>query len=152
MDDRPILIAYDGSTNARRAIHGAAALLGPRRAVILDVASPVTTAESIALTSSIVPGNGFEELNIADALVVAREGVEHAQAAGFEAEPRAALSAPTWDGIVETADELDAAVIVLGSRGLKGLREQFEGSVSHEVAEHAGRPVLIIPPARSPAS
>jgi nucleotide-binding universal stress UspA family protein len=152
MDDRPILIAYDGSQGARRAIRAAAELLGPRRAVVLDIASPVTTAESIALTSSIVPGNGFEDLNIADALVVAREGVEYARAAGFEAEPRAALSAPTWDGVVETADELDAAVIVLGSRGLKGLREQLEGSISHEVAEHAGRPVLIIPPAPSTAS
>ena len=45
------------------------------------------------------------------------------------------------------ADEIDAAVIVLGSRGLKGIRERFEGSVSHEVAEHVGRPVLIVPPA-----
>jgi nucleotide-binding universal stress UspA family protein len=51
-----------------------------------------------------------------------------------------------WEGIVDVADELDAAVIVLGSRGLKGIREQFEGSVSHEVAQHAGRPVLIVPP------
>jgi nucleotide-binding universal stress UspA family protein len=149
MDERPILIAYDGSKGARRAIQGAAALLGSRRAVVLDVAAPVTTAESIALTSSVVPGAAFEELNTADALTVAREGVEHARAAGFDAEARAALSAPTWDGIVEVADEVDAAVIVLGSRGLTGLREQFEGSVSHEVAEHAGRPVLIIPPARS---
>jgi nucleotide-binding universal stress UspA family protein len=37
-------------------------------------------------------------------------------------------------------------VIVLGSRGLKGAREAFEGSVSHQVAEQAGRPVLIVPP------
>jgi nucleotide-binding universal stress UspA family protein len=35
---------------------------------------------------------------------------------------------------------------VLGSRGLKGIREQLAVSVSHEVAEHAGRPVLIVPP------
>jgi hypothetical protein len=38
------------------------------------------------------------------------------------------------------------AVIVLGSRGLQGAREVFEGSISHQVAEHAGRPVLIVPP------
>jgi hypothetical protein len=29
-------------------------------------------------------------------------------------------------------------VIVLGSRGLQGIREQLAVSVSHEVAEHAG--------------
>jgi len=42
-------------------------------------------------------------------------------------------------------------VIVIGSRGLSGARELFEGSMSHEVAEHAGRPVLILPPARDGA-
>jgi nucleotide-binding universal stress UspA family protein len=66
--------------------------------------------------------------------------------AGFTAEARAELDSPTWEGIVAVADELDVAVIVLGSRGLNGARELFEGSVSHDVAEHAGRPVLIVPP------
>ena len=66
---------------------------------------------------------------------------------GFNAEVRADLAAPTWQGIVNVADEIDAAVIVLGSRGLGAARELLEGSVSHEVAQHAGRPVLIVPPA-----
>jgi len=76
----------------------------------------------------------------------ARAGAEQARHAGFHAEARAELSAPTWEGIVDVADEIDAAVIVLGSRGLAGARELLEGSVSHQVAEHAGRPVLIVPP------
>ena len=57
------------------------------------------------------------------------------------------LGAPTWQGIVDVADEINAAVIVVGSRGLNGLEEAIKGSVSHAVAEHAGRPVLIVPPA-----
>jgi nucleotide-binding universal stress UspA family protein len=56
------------------------------------------------------------------------------------------VAPPTWEAIVDVADEIDAAVIVLGSRGLKGIREQVAGSVSHEVAEHSRRPVLIVPP------
>ena len=76
----------------------------------------------------------------------ARAGADRAREAGFRAEPRAELEEPVWEGIVDVADELDAAVIVLGSRGLKSIREQFEGSVSHEVVQHAGRPVLIVPP------
>ena len=51
-----------------------------------------------------------------------------------------------WDGVVQVADEIDAAVIVLGSRGLTGAKELLEGSFSHAVASHAGRPVLIVPP------
>jgi nucleotide-binding universal stress UspA family protein len=146
MDDAPILICYDGSDDAHRAIDAAAALLGPRRAIVLDVGPPLTAAESYAAMSTVAPGAAFEELNSDDALRRARTGAERARRAGFEAEARGGIAAPTWEGIVDVADEIGAAVIVLGSRGLKGAREVFEGSISHEVAEHAGRPVLIVPP------
>jgi nucleotide-binding universal stress UspA family protein len=146
MNEAPILICYDGSDDAQRAIDAAADLLGPRRAVVLDVGPPLTAAESLVATAPVTPGAAFEELNKDDARQRARAGAELARRAGFVAEARAGLAAPTWEGIVDAADEIDAAVIVLGSRGLKGAREVFEGSVSHDVAEHAGRPVLIVPP------
>jgi nucleotide-binding universal stress UspA family protein len=146
MDDRPVLICYDDSDASRRAIEVAAANLGPRRAVVLDVGPYVTGAESLALTSSVVPGVAFEEVNESDALRNARLGAQRAREAGFEAEASAELGAPTWEAIVDSADAIDAAVIVMGSRGLRGAKEVLDGSVSHQVAEHSGRPVLIVPP------
>jgi nucleotide-binding universal stress UspA family protein len=148
MSDPPILICYDGSGNAARAIATAATLLGSRRAVVLDIAPPMTAAESVAATSSVVPGSAFEDLNTAEAGRVASQGADIARSAGFDAEARSVLAAPTWEGIVGVADELDTPVIVIGSRGLSGLREVLEGSLSHQIAEHAGRPVLIVPPPR----
>jgi nucleotide-binding universal stress UspA family protein len=147
MDDAPILICYDGSVDSDRAIVAAAALLGPRRAVVVDIGPLLTGSESIAALSSVVPGTAFEDMNMDGAMEKARAGAGRAREAGFNAEPRAELAEPFCQGIVDVADEIDAAVIVIGSRGLKGIREQFEGSVSHEVAAHAGRPVLIVPPA-----
>ena len=147
MADAPILICFDGSADSDRAIEAAAALLGPRRAVVVNIGPILTGAESVAALSSVVPGTAFEDMNTDSAMEKARAGVVRARDAGFEAEPRTELMEPFWQGIVDVADEIDAAVIVIGSRGLKGIREQFEGSVSHEVAEHAGRPVLIVPPA-----
>jgi nucleotide-binding universal stress UspA family protein len=146
MDSNPILICYDGSPDAARAIDSAAALLGPRRAVVLDVALPLTAPESVAAVSPVVPSAAFEETNTAGAGAVAARGAELARASGFEAEARTTLDAPTWAGVVDAANELDAAVIVIGSRGLNGLEEALKGSLSHQVAEHAGRPVLIVPP------
>ena len=146
MNDAPILICYDGSDDADRAIDAAADLFGLRRAVVLDIGPPLTVAESFAVMAPVTAGAAFEELNEDDARERARAGAEKARRAGFDAEARAELDAPTWEGIVTVADEIDVAVIVLGSRGLKGARELFEGSVSHEVAEHARRPVLIVPP------
>lgn len=149
MQDAPILICYDDTAGSRRAIEAAAELLGPRRAVVLDVFPPLTLAQNTALGSTGAPGASFHDDNEAAALEQASAGAIHAREAGFTAEPRAILAAPTWEGITQVADEIDAAVIVIGSRGFQGLREVVEGSVSHAVAEHAGRPVLIVPPASS---
>ena len=149
MTNATILICYDGTDEARHAIDCAARLLGPRRAIVLDVAPILTMSESLAMTASVVPGNAFMELNEDDARTRAAEGTQFARRAGFEADPRIDVSEPTWQSIVDIADELNAAAIVMGTRALGGSRELFEGSVSHDVIRHAGRPVIVIPPARA---
>ncbi len=142
----PILICYDGSEGAKHAIDAAASLLDGHPAVVLAVGPPLTPEESYAALGTLVPS--FQELNEEQALERAKEGAELAASAGFAAEARAEVAAPTWEGVIHVADEIDAAAIVIGSRGLSGVKEALSGSVSHAVAEHAGRPVLIIPPRR----
>jgi nucleotide-binding universal stress UspA family protein len=142
--EAPILICYDGSAGSERAIHAAAELLAGRHTIVLDIAPLVTTAETYALLTP-APID-YEELNLQSARERAEAGAASARRAGLTAEARADLAAPTWSGIVAVAEELGAAAIVIGSRGLKGVSETVQGSLSHELAEHAGRPVLIVPP------
>jgi nucleotide-binding universal stress UspA family protein len=71
---------------------------------------------------------------------------------GLHAVARATIASTTWHGIVDVADELDVSVTVIGSRSLSGLRELARGSLSHDVATHARRPVLIVPPLRTSAA
>ena len=144
-EDAEILVCYDGSDDAKRAVDAAAALLGPRHAVVLNVAPANTHADGVAATSSLVPGGACEDRNTADALIRAEAGAARARRAGLDAEARATSARTTWQGIVEVADELEAAAIVIGSRGL-GAGELARGSLSHAVATHARRPVLIVPP------
>ena len=146
MTEQPILICYDGSPDARRAIDVAAELLGPRPGVVLDVAPLMTAGQALAAMAAPTGNSSFADYNEADARRRAEDGAEHAREAGFAAEARATVSPCPWEGIVDVAAEIDAAVIVLGSRGLTGVGELARGSVSHEVAGHARRPVLIIPP------
>jgi nucleotide-binding universal stress UspA family protein len=145
VDDAPILICYDGSPGARRAITGAAHLLPGLRAVVLDVGQVLTVAESYAAFGPAVPD--FEEYNAEQARAQAEAGAEYARRAGFTAEARADVAAPTWAGVVDVANEIDAAVIVVGSRGLRGIKERLEGSVSYQIAEHAAalRPAEPVP-------
>ena len=42
------------------------------------------------------------------------------------------------------AEELDAGLIVVGSRGLGGVRRALIGSVSDSVVRHAHCPVLVV--------
>ena len=48
------------------------------------------------------------------------------------------------DKIVETANDGGFDLIVIGSRGLGGIKEFFLGSVSDRVADEAKCPVLIV--------
>ena len=144
MDDGPILICYDGSASAERAIATGGRLFGRRRAVVLDVGPLQEVAEAYAAVGS--DAAALDRLTFDAAAARADAGAELARAAGFRAQGRARVDAPTWHGVVEGADEIGAAAIVIGSRGLSGIKELLEGSFSHQVATHAGRPVLIVPP------
>jgi nucleotide-binding universal stress UspA family protein len=45
--------------------------------------------------------------------------------------------------ILEAADEVEADLLVLGSRGMTGIEEFFLGSVARNVAKHCRRPVVL---------
>jgi nucleotide-binding universal stress UspA family protein len=47
-------------------------------------------------------------------------------------------------GIVDLAEEIGAGLIVMGSRGLGGIRRALMGSVSDSVVRHAHCPVLVV--------
>jgi nucleotide-binding universal stress UspA family protein len=48
------------------------------------------------------------------------------------------------DSIVELARKRGVAAVVVGSRGLTGLRARLEGSTSNAVAKHASCPVVLV--------
>jgi nucleotide-binding universal stress UspA family protein len=148
--NRPMLIGYDGSAEAEHAIDAAAALLEPTSAVVLNVSPRLTVGESFVSVATPFSGDAaFEGVNKADALQLAEAGARLARAAGLHADARVYTATPTWEGIVQAADEVDAAVIVLGSRERRGPAELAEDNVSHDVAQHTRRPLLIVPqPAR----
>src|SRR5215208_617709 len=143
--DGPLLLCYDGSEDAKHAIEHAGRLLGGRDALVVTVWQPTLAVGS---SGSAGATDGFDFVEVAAADLgerVARDGVRIAQQAGLHAKPVAVEAAgPVWKTIVEIADRHDAATIVMGSRGLTGLRPLVLGSVSSAIVHHADRPTLIM--------
>jgi nucleotide-binding universal stress UspA family protein len=54
--------------------------------------------------------------------------------------------------IVQVAEDISAGLIVMGSRGLGGVRRALIGSVSDSVARHAHCPVLVVRPEKEQAA
>jgi len=145
----PVLLCFDGSEDARRAIEDAGRLLAPRSAVVLTVWQAVrdlTVLDPLGDAVGRLSGI-YAELDAAG-LQAAREvadgGAKHARDARFEPRSRVECG-PVWQSIVAIAADEDAAVIVLGARGLSRAAAVL-GSVSARVSRHAGRPVLVVPP------
>jgi nucleotide-binding universal stress UspA family protein len=144
---RPILIAYDGSACADAAIDKVAAEFAPRKVVILVVSEELQRVPFIGTAGVPIEPETLELLTDAaqkGAFEVAAKGAERAR--GLDLDPTTAVSqgGPVWSAIVDAADEHDAAVIALGSRGLSGVKHVLLGSVSGAVAQHSHRSVLIV--------
>lgn len=143
-----ILIAYDGSEDAREAIAGAAKLFPSQPATILTVWQRfVETMAGTGAGMAVVLD--YDELDLAAEKAAhekATEGVQVASTAGLEATPRRAVAVGRIaDTILFEAAELDADAVVMGSRGLGGVKSWLLGSVSHAVLQHADRPVVVVP-------
>jgi nucleotide-binding universal stress UspA family protein len=54
--------------------------------------------------------------------------------------------------IVQVAEDVEADLIVMGSRGLGGVRRALIGSVSDSVIRHAHCPVLVVRPKKEQAA
>jgi nucleotide-binding universal stress UspA family protein len=144
-----ILICYDGSADAQCAIDSAAELLGGHAATVLTIWEGFATVMARAGAGFGVGALDFERIEAAcerAASERAEEGTQRARGAGLIAEPRVRERGVTiWSTILEEAAALDPSAIVLGSRGLTGIKSLLLGSVSHGVLQHADRPVIVVP-------
>ncbi len=144
-----ILICYDGSVDAQAAIDRAAELFGGKPATILTVwegLSEVLARTGSGLAVGALDIDSIDTTSEQRATERAREGAQRAQRAGLIAQPRVReRDATIWEAILAEADGADADAIVVGTRGLTGLKSLLLGSVSQAVLQHSDRPVVVVP-------
>jgi len=150
--DKPVLFCYDGSDGSKTALTAAVELIKPGDAVVLAVWMPASIQLARAGSFLIaVPNEGeIDEQEEAAARKIAEEGAAGARERGYNASARVAeASESVARTIDEVAQEIDAGLVVCGQRGRGAIGSALLGSVSHALASHAKRPVLIAPQHRS---
>jgi nucleotide-binding universal stress UspA family protein len=145
---KPVLFCYDGSDGSKTALSAAADLIKPADAVVLVVWTPA--AVQLARAGSFlvdVPNEGeIDEQEAAAARRLAEEGAAAGVGRGYNATARIAqANESVAKAIDEVAAEIDAGLIVCGQRGRGMIGSALLGSVSHALAAHTKRPVLIAP-------
>jgi nucleotide-binding universal stress UspA family protein len=137
-----IVVGLDGSDESRVALRWAAAYADLVGAPLHAVSAWQYPADSAAPI-------GFVDLVDAEKATARVEGELRAQltellgdAAGSVT--TAAPRGPAADAILRAAEDQDAAMIVVGSRGRGGFKSLLLGSVSRQLCEHAPRPVTVV--------
>jgi nucleotide-binding universal stress UspA family protein len=140
-----ILLATDGSEEARHAAQAAAELskdTGSEVHVTYVLPSP-RELRGHHIYSKEVMKSVLEQAE-GDAQSFIEEQAEQIRASGGKvAETHLQTGEPDKE-IVRLSEELGAGTIVIGSRGLGGLRRALMGGVSESVVRHAHCPVFVV--------
>lgn len=136
-----IVVGYDGSECGKAALDRATELaqaLGDRIVIVFGYAPPGLWGGEIAEHEDAIEEYGAK---------VVAEAKAHAAATGIEVEV-AMVPKRGPEALVDTAEERDARMIVVGSYGDPPLKGVILGSTPNKLLHLAERPVLVVPAAK----
>jgi nucleotide-binding universal stress UspA family protein len=143
-----ILLATDGSENTTQATQAAVDILRRRGSEIhlIHVWHDVHTPHAHGFVKSELRRQGREILD---------KEVKRIEEQGGTVTRSHLREGRTFEEVLKLGDEIEADLLVVGSRGHRGLRRMLVGSHSEDIVHHAHRPVLVVrrgedvwPPAR----
>ena len=133
-----IVVGIDGSDNSRRALAWSAELAE-------TLGAEVVAVHSVGLLERLGEGRELSEGTYSDV----RHQFDTEWCAALERSGlrsvRVLRDGNPVSALLAVAEEFDADLIVVGSRGVGGYPELLLGSTSTQVAQHSTRPVTIVP-------
>jgi nucleotide-binding universal stress UspA family protein len=134
-----VVVGYDGSDSAGRAVARGVRAAGPRGQVILVTVEPKMRDDGIVAEQLVEPGDQPSQL-LAEAHAIAARTC----AAGANDVRTVAREGTPADEILEVARDADADLIVVGRTGKSFLARAILGSVAVRVVELARCDVLVV--------
>ncbi len=148
---KAIVVGTDFSETAKQAVHHAAQL-----AKAFDAKLHIVTAFKPAMTASIAASSleamaagGAEFLQEADSAIAneveatLKDLQEKLKADGVRSQTHGAAGEPA-DALIEVAEQTKADLIVVGNRGMGGVKRFVLGSVPNKISHHSPCSVLIV--------
>jgi nucleotide-binding universal stress UspA family protein len=138
MTYRRILVGYDGSESGRKAFDAALELAAKHGAelYVLSVVRPPEVGDDVETEAVIESSRQYHRRMLAELKSsIAAKGVK----THFEV----SVGHPA-EQIIYDADRHGVDLIVVGDRGRSKLARFLLGSVSKQVVQHAGHPVLVV--------
>jgi nucleotide-binding universal stress UspA family protein len=144
---KKILVATDGSELGDAAVGAGLDLAAGEGAevVFAHVVSVLDFAPRMDGKGELPP----QRVPRTEADLVLREATELAESLGVTSTAELLIGYPPQQ-IIRLACDVDADLIVIGSRGLGRVKSAILGSTSREVLAHADRPVLVVRETRVP--
>src|SRR5689334_14806974 len=134
-----VVVGYDGSDFAKAALRAA-----------LDVGKAYSEPVTVVFGYELNQAAGEIQDYAAALRELARQRLEEARQfaaghdSGVEIQTVIVQEAPA-KALVQLADERDARLIVIGSRGESPIRGALLGSTAHKLLHVSDRPVLVVP-------
>ena len=145
MSYKKILVPVDGSQISFSAVKKAAQIAkafgGQLTLISLVAEDPFTDADFYY--SSAIMKEYFVQAH-ENATKALAEALEFSKAEGVDAQTLVIKGQVSAEGIAETATELKADLIVMGSHGRKGFQKMLMGSFAQDVLRNTELPVLIV--------
>lgn len=137
-----ILVAYDGSDASDKALDSALKLAKLNHYSKLDILHIFNLPTYVLGSSVVIPPIVIENnyLDYSEQVI----GKIKEQIVDFSNIHIEVRSGSITKEVLNYADEIQADLIIVGSRGLSSIGEFVLGSVSHNVVQHAKIPVLVI--------
>jgi nucleotide-binding universal stress UspA family protein len=134
---KKILLATDGSENTAQATQAAVNIVRRRGSEIhlTHVWHDVHTPHAHAFVKSELRRQGREILD---------EEVRRIGEKGGTVTRSHLSEGRTFEEVIKLGDKLEADLLLVGSRGHRGLRRMLVGSNSEDIVHHAHRPVLVV--------
>ncbi len=137
-----IVVGTDGSPTASKAVAHAASLAVATNAQ-LHIAMATPSIPMVVAPDMLIASAEWADTTQQATSAALQSAAEVAAEVGAEASTHL-MSGDPADALLDLCEDVDADLLVIGSRGMQGARRFLLGSVSSRCVHHADRSVLIV--------